>query len=160
MHVGELTKSPYVLRARNVHISIDSGKLLLILNSSKMHGEGGYPQKIKITANAKERTGNYRKRNFCPLQLTRDYILQCGGYQDDDEQFFVFADKSPVKPEHTRSLLHTILNDLGLSKESHLFNVHSLRIGKCCDLIKYGYSIEDVKCMGRWRSNCIYKNIR
>ena len=41
-----------------------------------------------------------------------------------------------------------------------LYDMHSLRIGGATDLFKYGYSVEEIKRMGRWRSNVVYKYIR
>ena len=54
MRVGEVTKSPHVLRAQNVHIATNKDKMLLILYSSKTHGKESRPQKIKITSNRTE----------------------------------------------------------------------------------------------------------
>lgn len=54
MKVGEVTKSPHVLRAQNVHIATNKDKMLLILYSSKTHGKESRPQKIKITSNRTE----------------------------------------------------------------------------------------------------------
>ena len=49
MHVGELTASPHVLHAKNIHIGTNKNKILLILYSSKTHGKANRPQEIKIT---------------------------------------------------------------------------------------------------------------
>ena len=74
MRVGELTESPHVLKARNVHIATNKDKLLLILYSSKTHDKSTRPQNITITANALEKSGGYRNRFFCPFALMRCYI--------------------------------------------------------------------------------------
>ena len=55
-------------------------------------------------------------------------------------------------------MLYTILKRLNL--EPGLYGMHSFRIGRATDLIKFNYSIEEVKLMGRWRSNVIFKYIR
>ena len=49
LRVGEITKGPHVLLAKNVHITLNKNKILLILFSSKTHGTGDKPQQIKIT---------------------------------------------------------------------------------------------------------------
>ena len=60
--------------------------------------------------------------------------------------------------DQTRQLLRKMLPSFGLNAE--LYDMHSLRIGRASDLIKQNYSIEQVKRMGRWKSNAVYKYIR
>ena len=74
MRIGEVTESPHVLKARNVHMATNKDKLLLILYSSKTHGKGQRPQKIRITSNRTEKTGHYAQRHFCPFAVLRRYI--------------------------------------------------------------------------------------
>ena len=81
-----------------------------------------------------------------------------GPYKDKQEQFFVFTDLSPVKPEHIRSLLRQLLHNLNLDKL--LYDVHSFRIGRTCDLEKMGYTVDQIKAMGRWRSNAVYRYLK
>ena len=81
-----------------------------------------------------------------------------GGYDSMQEQFFVFRDGSPVTPKHARTVLKIIINNLGL--ESRLYGMHSFRIGRTTDLVKLNYSIDQIKMMGRWKSNVIFKYIR
>ena len=88
----------------------------------------------------------------------RNYIKVRGDYQNDDQQFFIFKDRTPVMATHARSLLKETLFNLGLNLA--YYGMHSFRIGRTTDLIKYNYSIEQVKIMGRWRSNVIFKYIR
>ena len=54
MHIGEVTHSQHVLKAKDVHLAKNKDKLLLVLYSSKTHDEGSRPQKIKITSNKYE----------------------------------------------------------------------------------------------------------
>ena len=49
MRVGELTKSPHVVLARNVHMGVNKNKILFVLLSSKTHSQGSHPQMIKIS---------------------------------------------------------------------------------------------------------------
>ena len=51
LRIGEMTASSHVIKAKNVHISVNKNKLLLVLYSSKTHGKADRPQKIKIEAN-------------------------------------------------------------------------------------------------------------
>ena len=158
MRISEVTLSEHVLKAKDVHSALNKDKLLIYLYSSKTHDTGMRPQKIKITSNLMEKSGFYAKRNFCPFDLVNNYMYIRGDFDSSQEQFFVFKDKTPVAASHFRNLLKLCLSNLGL--DATLYGVHSLRIGRTTDLIKYNYSIEEVKRMGRWRSNVVYKYIR
>ena len=78
-----------------------------------------------------------------------------GTYRDEFEPFFVFRDKSPVKPQQFRDLLRSLLESISL--DSSLYDVHSFRGGRTVDLYKFGYSIDQIKTMGRWKSNAVYR---
>ena len=158
MRVGELTESPYVVKAKDVHMATNKNKILIILHTSKTHGIESRPQKIKITSNAGTGDINYVKRNFYPFQLLREYLAIRGDYCNDYDQFFIYRDGSPVTPSKARKLLKGILGTLGLN--SGLYDKHSFRIGRTTDLVKYNYPIDVVRRLGRWRSNIIYKYIR
>ena len=87
-----------------------------------------------------------------------DYMESRRGYDKPTEPFFVFNDGSHVKPCHVRSVLRNALRLIGLNPE--LYNTHSFRIGRATDLIKMGFTIDQVKLVSRWRSNAVYKYIR
>ena len=158
MRIGEVTESPHVLKASNAHIASNKDKLLLILYSSKTHGKANRPQKIKITSNKMDQLGHYINRHFCPFKLMRDYITVHGDYNGLHEQFFVFGDHSPVRPNHARALFKLVIQSIGL--DSQYYGMHSFRVGRTSDLIKFHFSFETVKMMGRWKSNIIYKYMR
>ena len=159
MRVGELTYSQHVVKAKEINIGTNKKKLLLILYSSKTHTEADRPQKIRITANVDEKTGHYFNRHFCPFKLMARYLAaRTPFYDTDDEPFFVLKDKSPVTPEMARNVLRQAIKNLGLNNE--LYNMHSLRIGRASDLLRYGYTVEEIKLMGRWKSNVVYKYFR
>ena len=160
MRVGELTESPHVLRAENVHMATNKEKLLVVLYSSKTHWNS--PQKIKITANNHYNSSKqFGQRNFCPFQLIRNYIKIKNSDREieENEQFFTFSDGSAVTPYNARWILKKLISNLGL--DCTLYSFHSLRIGRTTDLIKkFNYSLEEVKRAGRWKSNVVYKYIR
>ena len=107
MRVCEVCQVPtnnHVVKAKNVHAARNKDKLLIVLYTSKTHGRGMKPQRIKITSNDLEKSGFYAKRNFCPFYLTYTYMQWRGGFDCEQEQFFVFWDKSPVKAEHARNV--------------------------------------------------------
>ena len=90
MHVGELTHSQHVLKARDVLLGTNKDKLLLVLYSSKTHDIHARPQKIKITANKMQEFK--QRRHFCPFQLVSDYIKIRPEYVDENDPFFIFSD--------------------------------------------------------------------
>ena len=157
MRVGELTeaKACHTLKACDVHMGINKNKILLILYSLKTHGQESEPQQIKISEVKQSVT---RKNFFCPFSIVRSFINLRGGYNSQQEQFFVFNDQSNVNSNHFRKTLKLTLRRLNL--DDTLYNTHSLRIGRTTDLFKAGYSIEQIKHIGRWRSNAVYKYIR
>ena len=157
MRVGEVTLSPHALRAKNVHIGQNKNKLLLVLFTSKTHGINNRPQKIKITAKDRQNTKKFH-RNFCPFQTMRQYLVITGGYEEDDEQFFIFRDKSPVKPQHATVILKKGITAVGLNPA--LYSMHSFHFGRTSDLIKQNYPIDVVKRIGRWKSNSVFRYIR
>ena len=90
--------------------------------------------------------------------LARQYMKMQGLYDSDTEQFFIFRDKSPLKPQHVRDTLRCLISKINL--DPSLYNILSMRARRACDLIKMGFTIEEVKVMGRWRSNTIYKYLK
>ena len=149
MRIGEVTLSQHTLKARDVHIAEaeNKDKIMLVLYSSKTHDESMRPQKIKTTSNSYDRTGNYLKRHFCPFKLMRDYIKLRGNYLEDNEQFLVHRDVSPVTPNQVRQVFKTIITRISL--DHTVYGLHSFHIGRTTDLIKYNYSLEQVRIMGR-----------
>ena len=158
MRIGEVTRSQHILKACNVHIATNKDKILLMLYSSKTHDAGSRPQKIKITSNRNEKSGSYIHRYFCPFNLMRLYMGMRGGYDNNEEQFFVFRDLSLVTPTHARKMLTMMICRLSLNSAN--YGMHSFRIGHTTDLMKYNYTIEEIKLMSRWRSNVVFKYIR
>ena len=88
----------------------------------------------------------------------RQYISVRGDYEDNNEQFFVHRDKTPVTAMGARNVLRLCLENLNLDPE--VYNMHSLKIGRTSDLVKYNYSFSEVQKLGRWTSNCVFKYIR
>ena len=74
------------------------------------------------------------------------------------KNFSFSLDRSPVTPQHLRSLLRKVLERMNL--DGNLYDVHSFRIGRTCDLEKFGYTIDQIKAMGRWKSNAVYRYLK
>ena len=96
--------------------------------------------------------------HFCPFDLTRQNIRVRGGYDSKDEQFFILKGKIPVTADMVRATLKKVLKAINLNEKS--FQSHSFRIGRCCDLVKLGFSVTEIQKLGRWRSNAVYKYMR
>ena len=171
MRVGELTDSHHVIKAKNVHRSEDRKHLLIVLYSSKTHGPGQRPQKIKIkgkthlcvtdkgiTYTNEDPAINKKIIHFCPMKWTNRYIQVRGPYLEDNEQFLIFSDGTPLKPMDMRKILRRIMSSLNL--QANLYDIHSFRIGRATDLYKNNISIEKIKELGRWKSNAVYKYLR
>ena len=134
LRIGEITTSEHVVKAGDVQIGVNKNKLLFILRSSKTHSKGSKPQQIKISSTAVFDTDFNDERNtHCPFSIIRAYLEVRKDRIDDMEQFFVFSDRSPVKPHHMRSTLKNIIKTLG--KDESLFETHSFRSGRSIDLM-------------------------
>ena len=163
MRVGELTDGSHTIKASNMHIGANKDKILVILYTSKTHSRASYPQEVKISSVAEDfklsaRTNSAMTMFFCPFQAIRDYVNLRGGYVSVNENFFVFADRSPVKPHHLQTILRKCLFHINLQPK--LYDCHSFRIGRSCDLAKAGMPLYKIKLLGRWKSNAVYKYIR
>ena len=81
-----------------------------------------------------------------------------GQFLTPTEQFFIFKDRTHVSAYNARFTLRQCLSNLGL--DASMYGYHNFRVGRTTDLIKYNYSIEEVKRMGCWRSNVVYRYIK
>ena len=157
MHAGELLKTEeadHAVRAKNFHIGSNKRKLLIVLYSSKTHHKGNIPQKIKITESQTRKQQIHR--HFCPFKVLNEFISVRGStIQSDEEHFFIYKDRTPVCVSKARSLLKLVLHNLGLNE--NLYGLHSLRIGRCTDLMKFNYEVSVIKRLARLRSNVVYK---
>ena len=156
-----LTLSSHVVRVMDVHIGKNKRKILFILRTSKTLSKSNRLQMIKISTKGDGNETSKRKSlldksngRFCPYELIRDYIDLRPKFHDTNEQFFVFRDYSPVTELHFRSTLHLMLKMMAYDKK--LYNYHSFCIGRSCDLMKYGLTVETIQKIGRWKSNIVY----
>ena len=115
MKVGELALGDHTLKARNVHVSYNRDKLLVVLYSSKTHGRESRPQNIRIRSNQKY--PGKKQRFFCPVQAVLTYMNIRGSYAIPSEHFFTFADKSPILPRHVRQTLRELLELVNLDSQ-------------------------------------------
>ena len=163
LRVGELTvsqNSSHTIKARDIHLATNKEKLLVVLYSSKTHGKGSVPQKVKICSNRTRQVNRKAKkiRHFCPFILLGKYLDIRKDFDSNEEPFFVHSDGSPLMATQTSLVLKETIGALGLNEE--LYSVHSLRIGRASEMAKIGYSIDEIKRIGRWRSSSVYRYIR
>ena len=160
--VSELTSGAHPVLSKDVHIGMNKKKMLFILRTSKTHWKNVKPQLVKISTTCHktchQSPGQKKKQLPCPYELLRKYAKRRGSYETDNEPFFVFSDRSPVRPEQLRRVLKTILREAGFNE--HAYDTHSLRTRRTCDLYKLGISVETIKNIGRWKSNAVFKYLR
>ena len=156
LRVGELTLSNHTIKACNIHVGNNKDKILIVLYSSKTHGKESRPQKVKISAS--HTNSNRNDKFFCPFRIVTNYMKIRGDYITDNEPFFIFSDRNPVRSYNVRNLLRELLEILNL--DSNLYDVHSFRGGRTSDLAKFGYSIDRIKTMGRWKSSAVYRYLK
>ena len=149
--VGELTSGSHPVRVGNVHTGRNKKKMLFILESSKTHGKHMRPQSIKITSISSSESHIKRKtecnRNFCPYELINSFIQIRPRYLSRSEPFFIFQDRSPVKPIHMRQILKSMIHNSGFDQD--VYNCQRLHIGRASDLLKMGISVDTIKKTGK-----------
>ena len=149
-----------------MHVGKNKRKMLFILRSLKTHLKGNKPQMIKISTKNPENENSrceskekkFLGRNFCPYQIIQYYITIRPRYHDPNEQFFIFRDYSPVTALHMTSTLYLMLKLMNYNEL--LYDCHSFKIGRSCDLMKYGLSVETINKLGRWKLNIVYSYLR
>ena len=152
--IGELTSGSHPVTVKNVKIGTNKDKLMFILESSKTHNKSDKPQIVTISRETDAAADN----EFCPFQILRNYLNVRKPYKSVKEPFFVFSDRSVVTPDNVRAVLHRILEINNFNTAE--FSFHMLQAGRATDLLKAGVSVETIKKLGRWRSNCVYTYLR
>ena len=154
--IGEITLSPHVIKAINVHIAQNKKKMLFLLRSSKTHGQNVKPQMVKVAASGKTNQLN----GCCPFQILRDYLKVRKGFVTLEEQFFVLWDRSPVTPINFRTMLKKVISEAGF--DNTYYSSHSFRGGRSVDLFNNGISINNIRKLGKWspRSTAVYSYLK
>ena len=162
--ISELTLSHHVLKAKDTYVGENKDKLKFVLYTSKTHGLGDMPQIIKINSMPAENKAVKKKHNsvmqnfinhLCPFQTIKSYIAVRGKYDSDNEQFFIFQDKSPVKPKHVRTILKRLFLHNKLNPK--WYGTHGFRAGRSIYLLNMGVPVDTIKKLGCWKSSAVYK---
>ena len=132
LRIGEIADSEHSILAKNVHIGINKNKILLLLETSKMHCCGDKPQMIKIVGKSQRlktcKTGVAGGTLYCSFTLIKQYLANRPDSISSEENFFVFADRSPIPPNQIRSILHATLTLARLDAQFYCF--HAFRAGQ------------------------------
>ena len=91
--VGELTDSPHVIKAANVHLGKNKNKILVILLSSKTHGKESAPQTVKITGG--DSYTITKNRFFCPFSFNQEFSWLYGVHTLTLMKTFSFSRTNP-----------------------------------------------------------------
>ena len=157
--VGELAESQHAVKARDVHIAKNKRKMRFILRTSKTHGLDKKPQIIKISSEAIRSIEKYPRNINCPFELLRKYVEIRKLCASQNENFFIFRDRAPVRVANVRSVLKEAISLAGLDMNN--YNTHSLRAGRSVDLVyKMKLPVSVVQKLGRWTSNAVYKYLK
>ena len=81
-----------------------------------------------------------------------------GNPRSSEENLLLLPDRSPVTPIQVNNVLKTLISALNLNEK--LFSFHCLRSGRATDLLKFGFTVEEIKRKGRWKSNIVYNYIK
>lgn len=144
LRVGEMVKSQHQIKLRNVHFAKNKSKVTILLESSKTHSKTDKPQKITLPEVKK-------LPQYCPVSLLKEYLKLRRNIKS--KALFVLRDGQPISAAIFRNWLRKMLKRIGLSCK--LYDTHSFRSGRCCDLRKLGYSLSTIKKAGRWISSAI-----
>ena len=146
----------HTIKATNVHVAKNKNKIMIMLYSSKTQGTGMAPQKIKITGkdNLKDRS----KAFFCPFTTIKQFLIARGNYSSESEPFFVFRSGIKVTHQHVRSTLSNLIKNVGLDPK--VYGTHRLHAGRACDMLKFGYTVDEIKRAGRWKSNAVFRYLK
>ena len=120
------------------------------------------PQIVKISSETQSKNVKHQLRYGlklpCPFDLLRQYSKARIPFTNENDQFFIFNDNWPVSAEDMRKCLKRALTSVGF--DPHFYGLYSIRAGRAGDLLKLGLNIEDVKRIGRWKSNAVFRYLK
>ena len=154
LRVGEMTDSPHNIKAMDVHVACNKDKILICLRTSKTNSDADKPQIVKMTPITEKSTASHFKPSYCPFSIMMQYLNLRRDFVEDDEPLFIFRGRRPDKADEMRRVLKRAIKKLGINDDN--YNIHSLRIGRACQLQADGINVQFIKQFGRWKSN-IYK---
>lgn len=143
MRVGEIavksSNSRHTILFNNVRILEETIEIFLASSKTDQYGKGIY---IVIPKQAE----------LCPLQAMKIYLESRPSVEG---VFFCHFDTTPLTCYQFTTILKKTLKLLKVNHENILS--HSFRIGMATHCSMEGMSDEDIKSLGRWKSN-VFKN--
>ncbi len=144
--VGELTKSGNAQHWLNYRDVSFTGTSVTITFSSFKHSRPGYTPKITLHAS---------DHVHCPVSALIDYITVRGTRSGP---LFCLADGLPITRRNFSKVLDQCVRFIGLNPTQ--LTSHSFRIGRATLGLEQGLTIEQIRLMGRWRSDAFRKYLR
>lgn len=149
MRVGEITvdcKNKQMHTVKFENIKLCDARLEVLLTSSKTD-QFGSGTTIVIS--------KQKNKNVCPVQIMANFIKVRPPYLGP---LFCHFDGSPLTRYQFSALLKRSLSVIGI--ENNGFKSHSFRIGMATTCALEGISDEQIKEMGRWKSQAFLRYIR
>nr|XP_020646057.1 uncharacterized protein LOC110077393 [Pogona vitticeps] len=99
--------------------------------------------------------GRCSRESICPVKAVKEFV----GFRGAEKgYFFQHADASPLTKYQFWKLTGMALERIGVKNMK--FGTYSFRIGAASTAAALGYSVEQIKHIGRWSSNCYHKYVR
>lgn len=154
LRIGEMTTTatrqhgskPMGLQFSDVNFQPD-GKSVTVRFFFYKHSTGNRPFVLNI--------GNQSDPKICPVRLIRKYFCLRGKAPGP---LFLGRDGNPVTPNQFRTFLKSALMTIKL--DPSVYKPHSFRIGAASWCSHLGYSDQEIRQMGRWKSMAFTKYIR
>ncbi len=147
--IGEVIDSQHAMRLENMQINPRTLGVKIKVTSSKTMRPGDLPWTVKI---------NKDDSPLIPVNEILHSFWQVRPSTSAHSQFFVKYNRKPLSQPEFRKRLSTALKLVGLPDDK--YNTHSFRIGRATDLFRRSYPLEQIKRLGRWKSDSIWKYIR
>ena len=141
----------------DVHLAPEREKILIVLRTFKTYNLCNTPQIIKISGLGSEiKPMMIAKYKYCPYRIIFDYLqirdrIRCSL---PEPPLFIFRDGRAVKAQDFRLVLKRAIRDLDLDES--IYDTHSLHIRRAKDLQKEGLTVDEIKDIGRWKSNAVF----
>ena len=125
-----------------------SGQVIVRLKKTK-NNQRGPAQMVFLS----ERTGD-----SCPVRAMRAFLLCRDKRLSNDAPLFS-THKGPLSPRTFNKMIKQLMRTIGVP-DYQRYSTHSFRAGSATDAVTQGAPIDDVKAMGRWRSDAVHAYIR
>ena len=147
MRIGEITSDQQSRTYLTLsHLSFKSDHAQLLITQFK-HNSTGRPFHIVLPKQS--------DATLCPLLALRNYLSIRGSTPGP---LFCFPCHRPIPRNFFITKLNNLLNFCGL--DTTLYKSHSFRIGAASFYAENGLSDEQIRLLGRWKSNAFRKYIR